>query len=151
MLTGLILMTHATWTTLSSKDRSFTPGEQAPLTPIDASQIRRLSVSEAVKPAFGFRGNEEEKNVSGAVIHETGKYPGLRCWAARWQKVNVQVLSNDGDQDSEPNHFKLKSSPKTVVLEVEEDSYAENKENAVGVDLEDEYWDRFLEKADEYV
>jgi len=151
MLTGLILMTHATWTSISSKDPSFTPGQQAPITPTDASQIRRLSVSDAVKPAFGFRANDEEKHVSGAVIHETGKYPGLRGWAARWQKVDVQLLSKDDGQDSAPNHFKLKSSPKTIVLELEEDGYAENKEGATGEDLEDEYWDKFLEKADEYV
>jgi hypothetical protein len=139
-------MTHTTWSSLSSS-QAFTPGLPAPFKPTDSSAIRRLSVSEAVKPAFGFRANEEQKHVGPAVIHETGKYPGLRGWAARWVKVDVQVKK---DGESGANEIKLKSGQKVAVLELDEDEVAENGDGE-GEDLEDEYWDKFLEKADEFV
>lgn len=149
MLTGLILMTHATWTSLSSKDNEFIPGQQAPFNPNDTSTIRRLSVSDHVKPAFGFRANDDIKHVSGATIHETGKYPGLRGWAARWQKVSVKISQEDKGQDETSNQIKLKNSSKTAITELQTDVYAENKSD--GEDPDDEFWDTFLDKAEEYV
>lgn len=93
MLTGLVLMTHATWTSLSSRDHSFTAGLPAPFNPGGVSAIRKLSVSEDVKPVFGVVVSDAPKEVSGAVIHETGKYPGTRGWAAQWQKVEFEIVA----------------------------------------------------------
>jgi len=148
MLTGLILMTHATWTSLSTKDDEFIVGQQAPFNPNDTSTIRRLSVSDHVKPAFGFRANDDIKHVSGAVIHETGKYPGLRGWAARWQKVDVKIEPGDTAQDNLPNQLKLKAGSKVAVVELLPNVYAENKSS--GGDPDDEFWDTYLDKAEEY-
>lgn len=147
-------MTHATWTSLSSKDGSFVPGQQAPFDPTSVSAMRRLSVSDGIKPTFGFRASEEEKHVSGAVIHETGKYPGLRGWAAQWLQVDYEILPADKGKDGVENEIKLKgpsgSSPKIAVVTLDEDEYAENEdEGPEGMD--DEYWDAFLDTAEEYL
>jgi len=148
MLTGLILMTHATWTSLSSKDDEFIPGEQAPFNPNDTSTIRRLSVSDHVKPVFGFRANDAIKHVSGAVIHETGKYPGLRGWAGRWQKVGVKFIQGDEVQDNAPNQLKLKVGSKVAVVELLADVYAKTNDGGAGAD--DDFWETYLDKAEEY-
>lgn len=151
LLTGLVLMTHATWSSLSSEGQTFTPGLPAPFKPTDTSALRRLSVSEAVKPVFGFRANDEERHVSGTVIHETGKYPGLRGWAAQWERIDIKVTSADKGLDAAANQIKLKSSPRVAVLKLDEEDYAQNDDGGDGEDLDDEYWDSFLEKADEYI
>ncbi|KAG9245691.1 hypothetical protein BJ878DRAFT_574667 [Calycina marina] len=144
MVTGLILMAHATWTSLSSNNQDFVPGKQAPFDPCENSTLRRLSVSEHVNPTFGFRANNEAINVHGAVIHETGKYPGLRGWAVRYQKVGVKVL--DGEK-SGGNALKLKSGT-TAMVEVNPDIFAENK-NTASDGLDEEFFDAFLNKAEE--
>jgi len=150
MLTGLVLMTHATWTSLSAKGHTFTPGLKAPFNPTAVSAVRKLSISEDVKPAFGFQPNEAAKHISGTVIHETGKYPGLRGWAAQWQKVDVKVLT--ADSADEENRFELKGSanpPRVAVVELLEDVYAKKEDKGTD-ELDEEYWDSFLDKAEEY-
>ncbi|KAH8588980.1 hypothetical protein B0O99DRAFT_600351 [Bisporella sp. PMI_857] len=149
ILTGLILMTHATWTSLSS-DQTFTPGQQAPFNPSGVSAIRRLSVSEDVKPAFGFRANAEEHHVSGSVIHETGKYPGTRAWAAQWQLVDVEVRSGKA-QDGAANQIKLRDGAKVAVVELQSGSYADGSKLQAAEDSNDELWDALLDKAEDYV
>jgi hypothetical protein len=157
MLTGLVLMTHATWTSLTTEDPRFVPGFQAPFDPSGVSVIRRLSVSDGIKPTFGFRGdNEDGKTVEGAVVHETGKYPGTRGWAARWQRVGVRVLK-EGEKEEGENVLKLKGARaegKTVEVELEDVEEVEIEDE--GKDEEDEefdedFWDKFLDKVDESV
>ena len=148
MLTGLILMTHATWTSLSSKEQEFDVGLQAPFNPSGVSAIRRLSVSDAVKPAFGFRANEEEKHVSGAVIHETGKYPGTRGWAAKWQKIDVEVRSSG--ESSSDNEIKLASGHKVAAVKLKAGVCANSQDSLSSDDLDEKFWDAFLDKAAEY-
>lgn len=149
MLTGLVLMQHATWTSLSSKDPGFIAGEKAPLDPTGVSNIRRLSISENIKPTFGFRGGDEEtKNVSGVVLHETGKYPGTRAWAARWQKVEALVGGNDKWKDGVSNLLKLKEG--VAMVRLNEDIYAKREGGKdVSKDLDDSYWDTFLDATDD--
>ena len=153
MLTGLILMQHATWTLLSSKDKSFVTGEKAPFIPAGVSAIRRSSVSDGVKPTFGYQANDEEKHIPGGhVIHETGKYPGTRGWAAQWQRVNTQVISAKKGEDVANNQITLKRAPMIAVVKLQEDLYAGNEENdkdETKEDFDDEYWDAFLDETDE--
>ncbi|KAG9232813.1 hypothetical protein BJ875DRAFT_465813 [Amylocarpus encephaloides] len=152
MLTGLILMTHATWTSLSSSEHSFTPGTPAPFDPNGVSAMRRLSVSDGVKPTFGFRATEEAKNVDGSTVHETGKYPGTKGWAARWQKVDVLTLPVGKWNSGIRNQFMLKSNAdKIAVLEMGE-TVAQNSNLISGSseEPEDEYWDAFLESAERF-
>jgi hypothetical protein len=150
MLTGLVLMTHATWTSLSSKE-PFTPGTQAPFDPTGVSTIRRLSVSEGIKPAFGFRGSNEEPKVEGTVIHETGKYPGTRGWAAQWQRVDAKIESEDKWKGGVDNQLSLKS-PKIAVVELHGGANPTNEdENEDEEGLDDEQWEAFLDAAEENV
>jgi hypothetical protein len=157
MLTGLILMQHATWTLLSSKDKSFTAGKQAPFIPAGVSAIRRSSVSDHVKPTFGYTASEEGKNIPGGhVIHETGKYPGTRGWAARWQKVEVDVLPGEKWKDGVKNLLRLKQfsedPSKIAVVELDADDYAENLDNEEGEDedeFDEDYWDAFIDAIEE--
>jgi hypothetical protein len=156
MLTGLILMQHATWTRLSSKDKRFVAGERAPFIPAGVSAIRRSSVSDGVKPTFGYVGNDEEKHIPGGhVIHETGKYPGTRAWAAQWQKVDTQVMSAKNGEDVVINQITLKRAPQIAVVKLREDLYAENGEDEEEAedkekeDFDEEYWDTFLDETDE--
>jgi hypothetical protein len=155
MLTGLILMTHATWTSLSSKDQAFIPGLQAPFDPTGVSAMRRLSVSDGVRPTFGLTVTDEVKHVSGSVIHETGKYPGTRGWAAQWQKVDVKFVPAEQSQDVAINQLRLKGtseiSGKIAQLELREDVYAVNEaqDNKSVEDIDDDYWDAFLDATEE--
>ena len=84
-------MTHATWSLLSTTStEKFTPGLQSPFDPASVSSLRRLSVSDDVKPTFGFRADKDEekvKEIEGAKVVETGKFPGTRGWAGRWERV----------------------------------------------------------------
>lgn len=150
MLTGLILMTHATWTSLSSK-QTFTPGLQAPFDPTGVTAIRRSSVSDHVRPVFGYEEKGDTKHIPGAVIHETGKYPGTRGWAAQWEKVDVQILPAQKWQGGVDNQLTLhvpNQSPKIAVLEVKGQSYAQNGDE--GAVDDEEYWEKFLDVVEEY-
>ncbi|KAL2070211.1 hypothetical protein VTL71DRAFT_13237 [Oculimacula yallundae] len=147
MLTGLVLMQHATWTSLSSKDSSFVTGEKAPFDPNGVSNLRRLSISENVKPTIGFRaGDEQSKNISGAVIHETGKYPGTRIWAAQWQKVEFQTGGVEKWKEGVKTLLKLKDG--VAMVRINEDIYAKNDETTK-VDLDDAYWEAFIDATDD--
>jgi hypothetical protein len=156
MLTGLILMQHATWTLLSSKDQSFTAGEKAPFNPSGVSAIRRSSVSDGVKPTFGYRANDEEKHIPGGhVIHETGKYPGTRGWAAQWQKVEIEVLPGEKWNDGVKNQIRLRpfseAPSKIALVELDEDEYAKNgeEEDEGAEEFDEKYWDTFLDATDD--
>lgn len=147
-------MQHATWTRLSSKDKRFVAGERAPFIPAGVSAIRRSSVSDAVKPTFGYRANEEEKHIPGGhVIHETGKYPGTRCWAAQWQRVDTQVMSAKKGEDTTSYQITLKRAPQIAAVKLREDLHPGNDEDEEDDDSEedfdDEYWDAFLDETDE--
>ncbi|RDW68171.1 hypothetical protein BP6252_09567 [Coleophoma cylindrospora] len=149
MLTGLILMTHTTWTSLSSK-QTFTPGLQAPFDPTGVTAIRRSSVSDHVRPVFGYEENEKANHVPGAIIHETGKYPGPRVWAVQWERVDVQILPADKWQGGE-NQLLLhvpNQSPKIAVVDVKGQTYAEIAENGAADD--EEYWEKFFDVVEEY-
>jgi hypothetical protein len=145
-------MQHATWTSIStSKDQSnaFTPGLQAPFDPSGVSNLRRLSVSDNVRPVIGHK-DEPKKHISGAEIVETGKYPGLRGWAGRWEKVDWQVKDGKEWTDS-PSNLKLRLEEgvrKFAALNVKSGQYAENKY----LDEEkftDKFWEEFLDDADD--
>lgn len=148
-------MTHATWTSLSSKEHTFTAGLQAPFDPTGVSAIRRLSVSDGVRPTFGYTASDDVKHVSGAVIHETGKYPGTRCWAAQWQLVDTQILSADKRKDGLNNQLKLKNtaetSAKIALVDIREGVYAESKsqKDEDGNVFDDDYWEAFLDAAEQ--
>ena len=154
MLTGLILMQHATWTLLSSKDKAFVPGQRAPFIPAGVSAIRRSSVSDGVKPTFGYRASGEDKHIPGGhVIHETGKYPGTRGWAAQWVRVDSQVLRTTDGDEVEGNQITLRRAPMVAVVKLMEDDCAENDqdEDAEGkqAGFDEEYWDALLDETDE--
>ncbi|KAI9053134.1 hypothetical protein LZ554_003400 [Drepanopeziza brunnea f. sp. 'monogermtubi'] len=153
MLTGLILMQHATWTSLSSsssKDAGFVTGKQAPFHPAGVSSIRRLSISENVKPTFGFRGaGGEGANVEGATIHETGKYPGTRGWAAQWQRVEFLVGGPERWKEGVKELVRLKDG--VAIVRINEDVYAgiggSEKEHEE-VEFDEAYWDAFVDAID---
>ena len=147
-------MQHATWTRLSSKDKKFVAGERAPFIPAGVSAIRRSSVSDDIKPTFGYRANEEDKHIPGGhVIHETGKYPGTRCWAAQWQIVDVQVISAEKGESATSNQITLKRAPQIAVVKLHEERYARNEgdedDEANEEEFDEEYWDTFLDETDE--
>ena len=152
MLTGLILMTHATWTSLSG-GATFKAGFPAPFDPTCVSKIRRSSVSEGVRPTFGFVGNDEAKHISGAVIHETGKYPGLRGWAAQWQKIEWHTSPGSKRDEDSKNQVILArvddSPPKVAVLTLEDEVYARNEPQDEDT-KDDDYWEEFLDAVEEY-
>lgn len=146
-------MTHATWTKLSSKDHSFIAGTQAPFDPTGISAIRRLSTSGSVRPVVGLEvpDDSSKKNISGTVIHETGKYPGTRGWAAQWTRINVDIVSAD-KAEGDADEIKLKGDKSRIaVVDILEGSYAENESKEYGNDdnLGDEYWDAFLDATEE--
>jgi hypothetical protein len=153
LLTGLILMSHATWTLLSSSER-FIPGERAPFNPHSVSAIRRTSVSEGVKPTFGYRENGKEKEKvlpGGSVILETGKYPGTRVWAAQWVRVEVELL--DGEKwEGKGDIVRLRrfdeNGSKVARLGMVEDEFALNGEEKEE-EFDEGFWDRFLDATDE--
>jgi hypothetical protein len=150
MLTGLILMTHATWSRLSSKQK-FVPGLPAPFDPTGVTAIRRSSVSEHVKPVFGYEENEEIKHIPGGhVIHETGKYPGTRGWAAQWELVDAQILPAEkakGGNNQLPLQVPGQGS-QVAVVELKEGVYAKNEDE--GAVDDEEYWEKFLDVVEEY-
>ncbi|KAG4420106.1 hypothetical protein IFR04_006765 [Cadophora malorum] len=149
MLTGLVLMQHATWTSLSSKDKGFVAGGKAPFDPTGVSNLRRLSISENIKPTIGFRAGDDEekaKHISGAVIHETGKYPGTRGWAAQWQKIEFQIGGNDKWKEGEKTLLKLKDG--VAIVRINEDLYAKN-DGGKSVELDDKYWEAFIDATDD--
>jgi hypothetical protein len=144
-------MTHATWSRISSKQK-FIPGLPAPFDPTGVTAIRRSSVSEHVKPVFGYEENEEIKHIPGGhVIHETGKYPGTRGWAAQWQLVDAQILSADKWKGGADNQLMLHvpgQSPKIAVVELKEGAYAKNEDE--GAIDDEEYWEKFENVIEEY-
>ncbi|CAG8971582.1 hypothetical protein HYALB_00009231 [Hymenoscyphus albidus] len=153
MLTGLILMTHATWTSLSSKDHSFIAGTQAPFDPTGISAIRRLSTSGSVRPVVGLPTPDDEikKNISGTVIHETGKYPGTRCWAAQWTKIDVEIVAVE-QAEGDADEVRLKGDEKRIaVVDCEAGRYALNggKDGGNADEFGEEYWDEFLDATEE--
>ncbi len=156
MLTGLIFMAHATWTNLSSDEQSFKVGHRASFDPIGVTTIRRLSVSECVRPTFGFQASDDVKNVSGAIIHETGKYPGMRVWAAQWQRIDVQIESTEKWKNGVKNQLRLKHKSGTpsniAVVELHADDYAKSRslENKAEGYVDDKYWEAFLDISEEY-
>jgi hypothetical protein len=143
-------MTHATWTSLSSP-HTFTPGLQAPFDPTGVTAIRRSSVSEHVRPVIGFEDtvSGEGKKVEGAVIHETGKYPGTRGWAARWERVGVKILGKGEKSVGSGVIVKRKGSTdeRTATLEVEGVVLDDDEEEE---DEEEQYWDKFLDAIEEF-
>ncbi|KAK6586890.1 hypothetical protein PZA11_000180 [Diplocarpon coronariae] len=152
MLTGLVLMQHATWTSLSCKDDAgFVAGKRAPFGPSEVSHIRRLSISENVKPTFGFRAEGEGfQRVEGATIHETGKYPGTRAWAAQWQKIEFQVGGKEKWKEGVKELVKLKDG--VAIVRINEDIFAgdgsNGKESAKEL-FDDLYWNAFMDAIDE--
>lgn len=149
ILTGLILMTHATWTSLSSP-QTFTPGMQAPFDPTGVTALRRSSVSEHVKPVIGLDDtvSTEGKRVEGAVIHETGKYPGTRGWAARWEKIEVEILAK-GKGDKTGVVVRRKGSNEERIAELELEGVVVNGKEEVD-DQGDEFWEMFLDVVEEF-
>jgi hypothetical protein len=144
-------MTHATWTSLSTP-QNFTPGLQAPFDPTGVTAIRRSSVSEHVKPVIGFDdtvgGVGEGKRVGDTVIHETGKYPGTRGWALRWEKVEVKILGkgeNAGDKGVVVKRGN--GEERTAALELEGVPVVDDEEEE---DDDEEYWDKFLDAIEEF-
>lgn len=144
-------MTHATWTSLSSITK-LTPGLPAPFDPTGVTAIRRSSVSEHVRPVFGYDEKEDNKHIpGGTVIHETGKYPGTRVWAGQWEKIDVKILPAEEWKGGIENQLMLhvpKSSQKIAVVTLNDEVYAQNADEG---SLEDEaYWDKFLDVVEEY-
>jgi hypothetical protein len=114
------------------------------------SAIRKSSVSDAVKPTFGYdeKGVEGREIPGGHIIHETGKYPGTRCWAAQWQRVDVRVV--EGDKNGE-NKIELKGGEKVAFVELGDDEYAVNEEdeNEETEEVDDGFWDAFIDELDD--
>ena len=137
-------MTHATYTTISTTSpEKFTPGLASPFDPSAVESLRRLSVSEGVKPTFGFRGGEDKnKEVDGGKVVETGKFPGTRGWAARWEKIGVKEGGGEG--------IKLRGSGKNVNVGLEGGVYAVNGGEGKEVGEDEKFWDDFLDKAEEF-
>jgi hypothetical protein len=161
LLTGLILMTHTTFTILESSDKSehdkilSVAGQQAPFDPTGVSAIRRSSVSEHVKPVFGLDdavssgdGDKGREVANGIKIVETGKYPGTRGWAARWQEIGVKVVGSSKATGGE-GELQLRGE-KVAVVEIEAGEFAEDGDEVGEEDGYDEaYWDQLLEIADD--
>lgn len=131
-------------------------GERAPFIPAGVSAIRRSSVSDDIKPTFGYRANEEEKHIPGGhVIHETGKYPGTRCWAAQWQRVDAKVMPAKKGETAASNQVTLKRAPQVALVKLREDLYAgiededEEDDEEGEEEFDEEYWDAFLDETDE--
>ena len=141
-------MTHTTWTSLTSEQK-FTAGLQAPFDPTGVSAIRRSSVSEHVRPVFGLEDTTsgEDRKIEGAVIHETGKYPGTRGWAARWEPLEIKVIAADQAKGG-PNDIQLRG-PKVAVVELDAGEYAEDGDEVGSDEFDEKYWDDLLEAADE--
>ncbi|KAH8679663.1 hypothetical protein BGZ60DRAFT_400397 [Tricladium varicosporioides] len=160
LCTGLILMKHATWTSLTpaaSQASKFVPGLQAPFDPTGVTAIRRSSVSEHIRPTFGFQGESKEgTEVGGNIIHETGKFPGLRGWAARWERVEIAVKdAGEGGGEHHDNGMKLvllKGASKIAHLRLAEGGYAraDEEEDDEDVDEDSGYWKPYLDVVDEY-
>jgi len=110
--------------------------------------IRRSSVSEHVKPVIGFEDtvSGEGKKVEGAVIHETGKYPGTRGWALRWERVEVKILGKGEKADGVV--VKRKGSDDERIATLVLDGVVVDDEDEE--DEEDDYWDKFVDAIEEF-
>jgi len=150
MCTGLVLMTHATWTSLSST-ATFTPGMPAPFNPSAVSEIRRSSVSEGVRPTIGFEETEHSKRIGNAIIYETGKYPGTRGWAAQWERVDVRIVGESEWKGGVDNQFMLKTKgeQKIAVVELEEGVFGGVEDGVKESAIDDDYWDAFLDGCED--
>jgi hypothetical protein len=104
-----------------------------------------------VKPVFGYEENEDNKLVpGGAVIHETGKYPGTRGWAAQWELVDAHVLPADKGKGGN-NELALHvpgQDAKIAAVDLKAGEYATNGDE--GVVDDEEYWEKFLDVVEEY-
>lgn len=145
-------MQHATWTNISitqEQSASFTPGLPAPFDPTGVSNLRRLSVSDRVRPVIGFKDNDDEKKerkIDGTQILETGKYPGSRVWAARWEKVEA-VIKDGKEWKDEVGNLKLRLEEgvrKFASVRFKAGAYAENRVDESKV-LDDKFWEEYLD------
>lgn len=92
---------------------------------------------------------EKKKHISGATIHETGKYPGLRGWAARWEKIDVKILPGEKWTEG-AGHLKLKLEDgvrKFAVVGLGGELASTDK--GLGVQFDDEFWEEFLDNIAE--
>jgi hypothetical protein len=100
---------------------------------------------------FGYEENEEIKHIPGGhVIHETGKYPGTRGWAAQWELVDAQILPAEKGKSGNnqlPLHVPGQGA-KVAVVELKEGVYAKNEDE--GAVDDEEYWEKFLDVVEEY-
>lgn len=156
MLTGLILMTHATHTTLtpspSSQTKAFIPGTRAPFDPTGVTALRRSSVSEHVRPVIGLDDSVstgEGKKVEGVVIHETGKYPGTRGWAARWERVGVRIAAK-GEGGKSGVVVRRKGTQEERIAEVELEGVVVEDGDEEEDERGEEFWDQFLDVVEEF-
>ena len=95
------------------------------------------------------------KHIPGAVIHETGKYPGTRGWAAQWERIDIQLLPQEKWQGGMDNHLMLKnkpgSIPKIAEVKLQDQVYAEQDDDDDDEEAEDdEYWQSFLDIVDNF-
>jgi hypothetical protein len=156
LLTGLIVIQHATWTNISvtsSQASSFTPGLPAPFNTPGINSLRKLSVSDRVRPVIGFNDPDDEKKerkIDGTQILETGKYPGSRVWAARWEKVEYTVKDGKEWKDEKGN-LKLRLEEgvrKFASVRLKEGEYAENRVDE-GKVFDDKFWEEYLDDLDD--
>ena len=80
------------------------------------------------------------------MIHETGKYPGTRGWALRWEKVDVKILE-EGKAAGEDGIAvrNAKGEERVAVLEVGGGPIVDDEEEEEEEDDDEEYWDKFLD------
>ena len=106
-------------------------------------------MSDRVRPTFGFKDSEDaqkEKHISGTQILETGKYPGSRVWAARWERVDA-VVKDGKEWKDEANNLKLRLEEgvrKFASVKLKEGEYAENRVDE-GKVLSDKFWEDYLD------
>jgi len=145
-------MQHATWTNISitpEQASSFTPGLPAPFNTPGISSLRKLSVSDRVRPVIGFKDDDNEKKkrkIEGSQILETGKYPGSRVWAARWEKVDY-VVKDGKDWKEDKGNLKLRLDEgvrKFAKVELKKGEYAGNKVDEESA-LDDKFWEEYLD------
>ena len=96
--------------------------------------------------------DKKEKHVSGATIHETGKYPGLRVWAARYERVGVDIQPGEKWKEGVGNlKLRLEEGVRkfaVVGLKGETATLGEGKGKGVG-EFSEKFWEEFLDNADE--
>jgi hypothetical protein len=76
------------------------------------------------------------------VVHETGKYPGMRAWAAQWRKVDFKLLPAHTGEGVKQDELPLNLNPPKVAAITLRDVTAGNE---TADDFGDEYWDAFLD------